>query len=63
MALTTDLIDWLGGYPYEYATADEIVSFCRAQCGLQEVKVIEMPAGATGNNEFVFRAPSPSRFS
>jgi len=23
----TDIIDWLGGYPYEYATPDEIINF------------------------------------
>ena len=23
MALWTDLVDWLGGYPYEFATAEE----------------------------------------
>jgi SAM-dependent methyltransferase len=26
-----DLVDWLGGLPYEVATADEIVSFCEAR--------------------------------
>jgi SAM-dependent methyltransferase len=55
MALITDVIDWLGGYPYEYATADEIVSFC-TECGLQELKVIRVPYRGSGNNQFVFRA-------
>jgi 2-polyprenyl-6-hydroxyphenyl methylase/3-demethylubiquinone-9 3-methyltransferase len=55
MALSTDLIDWLGGYPYEYATAEEIVSFCRAECGLEELKVIRTGTRDIGNNEFVFR--------
>jgi 2-polyprenyl-6-hydroxyphenyl methylase/3-demethylubiquinone-9 3-methyltransferase len=59
MALKTDLIDWLGGYPYEYATADEIVSFCRTECGLEEVKVIRISTQGTGNNQFVFRLPDP----
>jgi 2-polyprenyl-3-methyl-5-hydroxy-6-metoxy-1,4-benzoquinol methylase len=54
MALRTDVKDWLGGFPYEYATPDEIVSFCTAECGLEVKKV--SPAGPrnTGNNEFVF---------
>ena len=59
MALMTDLIDWLGGFPYEYATVDEIVSFCRVACGLQELKITRIPTAATGNNQFVFRLPGP----
>lgn len=54
MALLTDAVDWLGGYPYEYATVGEIVSFCRAECGLRELKVIPTSARGLGNNEFVF---------
>ena len=27
MALKPDLVDWLGGYPFEFASADEIVAF------------------------------------
>jgi SAM-dependent methyltransferase len=60
MALRTDLIDWLGGYPYEFATVDEIVSFCEAECGLEKVKVVPLHPQATGNNEFVFRRPAAS---
>jgi SAM-dependent methyltransferase len=55
MALTTDLIDWLGGYPYEYATVDEITSFCERECGMEPVKVVATSPGGTGNNQFVFR--------
>jgi 2-polyprenyl-6-hydroxyphenyl methylase/3-demethylubiquinone-9 3-methyltransferase len=57
MAMTTDLVDWVGGYPYEYATADEIVDFCRAECSLEAIKVLAVPSTATGNNQFVFRRP------
>jgi 2-polyprenyl-3-methyl-5-hydroxy-6-metoxy-1,4-benzoquinol methylase len=57
MALKTDLIDWLGGYPYEYATANEIVRFCRDELGLEVVKVLSNPPTGTGNNQFVFRHP------
>ena len=54
MALRTDLIDWLGGYPYEFATVDEIVDFCEQELGFRKRKVIpEHPLG-TGNNQFVF---------
>jgi SAM-dependent methyltransferase len=60
MALKTDLIDWLGGYPYEYATADEIVRFCRDDLGLEVVKVLSNPPTGIGNNQFVFRhTPEP----
>lgn len=55
MALKTDLVDWLGGYPYEYATAGEIVDFCRDRLGLQPVKVRANPPTGIGNNQFVFR--------
>jgi SAM-dependent methyltransferase len=58
MALRTDLVDWLGGYPYEYASADEIVEFCRGRLGLEPVKVRGNPPSAIGNNEFVFRRPA-----
>jgi SAM-dependent methyltransferase len=55
MALMTDLVDWLGGYPYEFATADKIVAFCRDECGLEVVKVMPIDPRGTGNNQFVFR--------
>jgi 2-polyprenyl-6-hydroxyphenyl methylase/3-demethylubiquinone-9 3-methyltransferase len=58
MALRTDLLDWLGGYPYEYATADEIVDFFRGCLGLEPVKVRSNPPTGIGNNEFVFRRPA-----
>jgi glycosyltransferase involved in cell wall biosynthesis/SAM-dependent methyltransferase len=59
MALKTDLIDWLGGYPYEYASVDEIVSFCE-RLGLRSVRVDPVPAKSTANNEFVFERPATS---
>jgi 2-polyprenyl-3-methyl-5-hydroxy-6-metoxy-1,4-benzoquinol methylase len=58
MALWTDLVDWLGGYPYEFATAEEIVGFCEEQCGLRIVKVIPVRNKGGGNNEFVFVRPT-----
>jgi 2-polyprenyl-6-hydroxyphenyl methylase/3-demethylubiquinone-9 3-methyltransferase len=54
MALWTDLVDWLGGYPYEYATAEEIVEFCQASCGMRLQKLIPVPGSGSGNNQFVF---------
>lgn len=53
MSFYYDIIDWLGGYPYEYASKDEVVNFC-GQCGLSLVKYF--PAGVpTGCNQFIFR--------
>jgi SAM-dependent methyltransferase len=54
MALRTDLIDWLGGYPYEFATVEEVVTFCERECGLRKRKVVPNHPMATGNHEFVF---------
>lgn len=59
MALWTDLVDWLGGYPYEFATAEEIISFCERECGLRKLRVLPVPARGTGNNQFVFECPTP----
>lgn len=47
-----DVIDWIGGYPYEYATPDEIEDFMQKQgFTLQRFVASEVP---TGCNEFVF---------
>ncbi len=60
MAVRTDLIDWLGGYPYEFATADEIIDFCGRHCGLTLERVVPVPTPASdpGNNQFLFRRPA-----
>ena len=66
MSIFYDVIDWLGGYPYEYASFDEIKDFIE-RLGF---KLIKAPAKilspsrtifnrfslhCTGNSEFVFR--------
>jgi hypothetical protein len=48
-----DVIDWLGGYPYEYAHITDIVSFVQA-LGLEVERTVK-PRVPTGCNEFVFR--------
>ncbi len=58
MARSTDLIDWLGGYPYEFASADEIRGFCEIVCGLRAEKVLPVPSEGIGNHQFVFRRPA-----
>lgn len=57
MALCTDLVDWLGGYPYEFATADEIIRFCEGSCGVRCVRADRLSDVDTGNNQFVFERP------
>ena len=47
-----DIVDWVGGYPYEYASISEVCNFFEAK-GFRTKKVIKT-AGFTGCNEFVF---------
>ena len=51
-----DVIDWVGGLPFEVARPEEVVSFCRER-GFVEERVTTQGRGL-GCNEFVFRAPS-----
>lgn len=47
-----DVIDWIGGYPYEYASIEEMKRFVEA-LGFKMTRAF--PAAVpTGNNEFVF---------
>jgi SAM-dependent methyltransferase len=54
MALWTDMVDWLGGFPYEFATSDEIIAYCTRSCGMECRKLKPLPHNDNGNNEFVF---------
>jgi 2-polyprenyl-3-methyl-5-hydroxy-6-metoxy-1,4-benzoquinol methylase len=58
MAVTTDLVDWLGGYPYEFATAEELTRFCEDECGLKRRKLVEVSPRDLGNHELVFERPA-----
>lgn len=48
-----DMVDWVGGYPYEVATPDEIFDFYRAR-GFVLIKLLCGGVGL-GCNEFVFQ--------
>lgn len=48
-----DALDWLGGWPYEYASIDEIHNYL-TRMGLTELKTIPCQ-GMTGCNQFVYR--------
>ena len=48
-----DIVDWVGGYPYEVATPDEIFEFYKAK----DYQLIKLKCGGVGLgcNEFVFK--------
>ena len=52
MSYYTDIVDWVGGYPYEYASPAEVTQFFE-QRGFKLKKFIKTQ-GFTGCNEFVF---------
>jgi len=52
MSVVRDWIDWLGGYPFEYAKPEEIFDFCRKR-GFNLIK-LKTKGGTLGNNEYVF---------
>lgn len=56
MSFKHDLIDWLGGLPYEFAAPKEIFDFCENKLGLQLVnKYVVDKTNALGNNHFLFK--------
>jgi len=57
MEIRHDLRDWLGGYPFEYASIDKVIEFVQQQ-GMAIEKVFPC-TGLTGCNEFVFRKAKP----
>jgi 2-polyprenyl-3-methyl-5-hydroxy-6-metoxy-1,4-benzoquinol methylase len=53
MSFWQDLVDWVGGYPFEFSTPEKIFDFYRARgFSLQRLRTA---GGTLGNNEFVFR--------
>jgi len=53
-----DLVDWVGGFPFEVAKPEQIFDFCAAR-GFTLRKLVTV-AGSLGCNEFVFaRGESP----
>jgi hypothetical protein len=51
-----DLLDWVGGYPFEVAKPEEVVRFCRAR-GFELVE-LSTCGGGLGCNQYVFRKRS-----
>jgi SAM-dependent methyltransferase len=56
MSWMVDIRDWLGGWPYEYASLEEIFAFVRDRFGYTLENVIS--TNSLRNNEFLFRRPS-----
>ena len=55
MSWRRDATDWLGGYPYEAATAGEVLEFVRGNFGFVLAKQkIDLGLGVS---EFVFESP------
>ena len=54
MDVRTDISDWLGGYPYEAATVDEVTDFV-TRLDFDVVRVVPDDPAGFSNNEFVFR--------
>jgi 2-polyprenyl-6-hydroxyphenyl methylase/3-demethylubiquinone-9 3-methyltransferase len=52
MSTYHDAVDWAGALPYEYASADDVATFCGA-LGLGLSRSVR--TGAAGCNQFVFR--------
>lgn len=48
----TDIVDWVGGYPYDYASTNEVTKFFQTR-GFTLKKLIRTK-GFTGCNQFVF---------
>jgi len=53
MSAWRDVVDWVGGYPFEVATPEQVVDFCRDR-GL-ELRKLTTCGGRFGCNEFVFQ--------
>jgi len=55
-----DIVDWLGGYPYEFASAGQVFEFCHRELGLTLERL--NTTSSIGCNEFLFsRPPAPTR--
>ena len=57
MSIVHDWLDWLGGYPFEVASAERVIDFY-ARRGFRLAKV-KRGCGRDRNNEFVFVKAQP----
>ena len=61
MSYQQDLIDWVGGYPFEVARPEQIFAFYRER-GFVLTRLVTS-GGSSGCNEFVFETPSETGLS
>jgi SAM-dependent methyltransferase len=65
MSWYTDVTDWIGGYPFEYASAEQVIAFLELR-GFETVKIYPEPSRrrmgwqGTGSYQYVFRARPPA---
>ena len=59
MSMWFDMLDWLGGYPFEVAKPEAVFRFLRAR-GFELRELITL-AGGSGCNQFVFARPLDAR--
>ena len=52
MSLWYDLVDWVGGYPFEVASPEEVTGFC-SERGFKLIRMVTVGTGL-GCNQFVF---------
>ncbi len=55
MSVWHDLVDWVGGYPFEVAKPEEVFDFCAARGFV--LRRLKTCAGGLGCNEYVFHLP------
>lgn len=53
-----DVRDWVGGWPFETSTPEQVFDFCRAR-GF-ELRTLRTVGGKSGCNEFVFQRVAPT---
>ena len=51
-----DVVDWVGGYPFEVAKPEEVFDFCRRRGFV--LGRLKTAGGGLGCNEYVFRKPN-----
>ena len=59
MSRRHDLIDWVGGYPFEVAKPEEIFDFFRHR--RFELRFLRTCGGGIGCNEYVFQTATPAQ--
>jgi 2-polyprenyl-6-hydroxyphenyl methylase/3-demethylubiquinone-9 3-methyltransferase len=54
-----DIVDWIGGYPFEVAKPEAVLEFLQAR-GFRLDRLVTS-GGRLGCNQYVFSRPDPTR--